>query len=488
MASVSKRGLYLGQGRGRGRVVPHHKQQIGRNVKDEKCEVTIIGKPSQERLNKVHMIKESAKKFVDEKYEDDSSEDEEIEDDNIISTTLKTTTQYLVDSCRPGANVCLICIATIKRLDAIWHCGQCFSIFHISCIQKWAIDGAVHTSPLSQENFPALEARWFCPKCRHEFKQSECPTKYYCYCGKEQDPKFDPWIVPHSCGQTCGRELKPSCGHECLLLCHPELSLPCTEDVPTCGDTCNKKLECGRHNCTQRCHVGPCGACRQFINKRCRCGKYEKHVQCCNEYLCESKCTNMRQCHRHQCKRKCCDNKCPPCEQICGRSLNCKNHKCNSPCHEGLCYPCPLTVNVSCFCGKTVVTLPCGRERTTKPPKCHELCSCPPCRQTCGNAYKTCEHSCLLPCHDNIPEKASTKISQGQKLTWGPVNRKPEPESVVCMPCPPCQSPVQRKCFGEHELQKLQHTNLKLKPIKILGEMVIKISFEMGRTNHAQNT
>lgn len=91
MANVSKKALYLGQGRGRGRGIPNLKPQIGRNEKDEKCKVT-FGKPSQERLNKVHMIKESAKKFIDEKYEDDSSEDEEIEDDNIISSTLKTYT------------------------------------------------------------------------------------------------------------------------------------------------------------------------------------------------------------------------------------------------------------------------------------------------------------------------------------------------------------------------------------------------------------
>lgn len=46
----------------------------------------------------------------------------------------------------------------------------------------------------------------------------------------------------------------------CLLL---EFSLPCTEDVPTCGDSCDKVLECGIHRCSQRCHRGPCETCRQ---------------------------------------------------------------------------------------------------------------------------------------------------------------------------------------------------------------------------------
>lgn len=61
----------------------------------------------------------------------------------------------------------------------------------------------------------------YSPKCRAEYQQKDCPAKYFCFCGKEMNPKFDPWLVPHSCGQTCGQNLKPECGHSCLLLCHP---------------------------------------------------------------------------------------------------------------------------------------------------------------------------------------------------------------------------------------------------------------------------
>ena len=35
------------------------------------------------------------------------------------------------------------------------------------------------------------------------------------------DPRVDSWVLPHSCGDVCGRKLLPECGHECLLLCHP---------------------------------------------------------------------------------------------------------------------------------------------------------------------------------------------------------------------------------------------------------------------------
>lgn len=61
----------------------------------------------------------------------------------------------------------------------------------------------------------------FSPKCRFEYKRSEIPTRYYCYCGKIEDPPLDPWLVPHSCGQVCEKVFKPPCGHRCLLLCHP---------------------------------------------------------------------------------------------------------------------------------------------------------------------------------------------------------------------------------------------------------------------------
>ena len=70
--------------------------------------------------------------------------------------------------------------------------------------------------------------QWGCPKFRHVY--SEIPQKYTCYCEKIVDPPFDPWIVPHSCGDTCGKLL--SCGqHKCLILCHPGPCPPCPKIV-----------------------------------------------------------------------------------------------------------------------------------------------------------------------------------------------------------------------------------------------------------------
>jgi len=44
--------------------------------------------------------------------------------------------------------------------------------------------------------------------------------------------------------------------------------------------------------------------CRQMVKKRCRCGQKTKEIQCFKDYLCETKCTRMKDCRKHQCKRK----------------------------------------------------------------------------------------------------------------------------------------------------------------------------------------
>ena len=41
---------------------------------------------------------------------------------NLGTFDLEKASQYLLDSCRPGANVCLICIATVKHTDAVSLC------------------------------------------------------------------------------------------------------------------------------------------------------------------------------------------------------------------------------------------------------------------------------------------------------------------------------------------------------------------------------
>uniref|UniRef100_A0A8B9J9T0 Nuclear transcription factor, X-box binding-like 1 n=1 Tax=Astyanax mexicanus TaxID=7994 RepID=A0A8B9J9T0_ASTMX len=563
---------------------------------------------SQSRFDEIRKTNQAAaQRLAENQYSSSSEEDEddeEVEDGGtlgkrgrILESTLTTytnqtggdvselerTRQYLNEAFQSGAITCLICIASVKRTQAVWSCVGCYCIFHIPCIQKWAKDSIFLVSSVTDEDFGKKDHPWPCPKCRHEYSPQQTPCRYHCYCGKEVDPAPDPWLLPHSCGQVCDREFKPSCGHRCLLLCHPgpcppcpkmvsvscvcgkavpvprrcsnkawtcgkvcsrklpcrihtcthtchagvcepcprvsvqkcvcgrssaerqcaspvwhcdqvcgrplpcgnhtcervchagvcgecpragnrtcpcgksKCALPCTADVPTCGDTCDKKLECGLHTCSMRCHKGPCETCREEVEKQCRCGRYSKRMPCHKEYLCESKCNQTRSCSRHQCRRKCCPGNCPPCDLNCGRSLGCRNHKCPSVCHQGSCYPCPEVVQVKCACGKTSLTVPCGREKSTKPPRCRELCSkpsschhptrehhrchfgpCPGCKQVCKLPLPCCAHLCPAPCHDQVLLKTNQQVPLA-----GPWEQPSTPAfECKALPCPPCQVPI----------------------------------------------
>ncbi|XP_061524882.1 NF-X1-type zinc finger protein NFXL1 [Phycodurus eques] len=314
---------------------------------------------------------------------------------------------------------------------------------------------------------------------------SPCPrvSIQKCVCGRQKSER--PCDGPKwKCEGVCGAIL--SCGnHTCERVCHDALcppcprslsrscpcgrnksSLPCTEEVPLCGDTCDRPLSCGKHTCSMRCHRGNCDTCRQEVEKECRCGKYRKLMACHKDYLCESKCSKSRSCQKHPCRRKCCPGNCPPCDQICARTLGCRNHKCPSVCHQGSCYPCPQTVDVKCACGAASLTVPCGRERSTKPPRCKEICRsppschhaarerhrchpgpCPPCSQPCLLPLVGCAHTCPRPCHDRVLLK-----SQQVQLS-GPWEQRSEPAFVTkALPCPPCQVPLPVSCFGEHKV------------------------------------
>lgn len=89
------------------------------------------------------------------------------------------------------------------------------------------------------------------PKCRGEYAPSEQPQRYFCFCGKEENPKYDIWTVPHSCGKTCDKLLKPDCSHTCSLLCHPGMFFANFKvlmrifiwiyvKIPFCSDACKK--------------------------------------------------------------------------------------------------------------------------------------------------------------------------------------------------------------------------------------------------------
>ncbi len=79
---------------------------------------------------------------------------------------------------------CIICLISVKAVEAIWSCTQCYCVFHLSCIQAWAQD-SLHSlsSGLSARLFPNQTLLWCCPKCRKN--HSVVPRSYLCYCGQK---------------------------------------------------------------------------------------------------------------------------------------------------------------------------------------------------------------------------------------------------------------------------------------------------------------
>ncbi|XP_015921379.2 NF-X1-type zinc finger protein NFXL1 [Parasteatoda tepidariorum] len=543
------------------------------------------------------MIQRNASKFIDQEWAESSSDEEDEVDVSVLQKTwlnyndnehknLQKVKDYLQEIITHGAITCLICIESVGKKEKIWNCQNCYCVLHLSCIMKWAKDSLYSSNTDEKKSF-----KWSCPKCRFDYLPSDKPSKYFCFCKKVENPSFDTWGVPHSCGKICEKRLVPDCGHSCSLLCHPgpcppcpktvaisccclkskaalkrcsykewtcgtkcqkvlpcnvhycqelchkgfcppcklqkiqtcecgaksqsrpctdviwkcdkvcnkplecgnhfcnlvchsgpcspcpnsgerhcpcgkkKMMLPCTENVLPCGDTCNKLLLCTIHQCSQRCHFGPCEECIQMQFKKCRCGLREKSVPCSKEYLCDTKCKGRRDCGRHNCNRKCCTGNCPPCEVPCGKTLKCGKHKCTSLCHTGPCYPCKEKVTVSCNCGSSKVVVPCGRKKSTVPPQCHSECKlppdchhskrhthkchygkCPPCRLPCCQVLE-CGHTCPAKCHSAVITKVDTK--EKMEGPWDLQNAFRF--ELVSKPCPSCLIPVQVKCLGGHE-------------------------------------
>lgn len=196
---------------------------------------------------------EAAKRHI-QNYES-SSEEEDLEIDSLLESVFKgyggernqlgKTQTFLENIFQSGAATCLICIGTVKRADYIWSCENCYSFFHLNCLQRWAKDNISQQKLHQSDDIdgyynnlgeyiqkPKTAIKWCCPKCRFDYLPTEIPQHYECFCKKEINPVNHAWLVPHSCGEICGKPLKSSrCTHRCVLLCHPGPCPPCAQII-----------------------------------------------------------------------------------------------------------------------------------------------------------------------------------------------------------------------------------------------------------------
>ncbi|AET38817.1 Fap1p Ecym_3327 [Eremothecium cymbalariae DBVPG len=266
---------------------------------------------------------------------------------------------------------------------------------------------------------------------------------------------------PLSCGKhTCPMTCHPGkCMDPCLQIeerkcsCQERTFLtPCQFDgKPSCNIKCENLMSCRRHRCIKRCCSGkPLALARSSTITPWLDKNDESLIEA--EHICFKNCNRKLSCGLHHCTNKCHPGKCPPCLESdsndlvcpCGKSVilapvRCGTVRpnCNYPCINTLrgsmpcghrapfhkchpstedCPPCTAFVYKPCKCGKLTAArticfqndISCGRKCAAKLTNCHHLCQkqchppgeCPnTCTEVCGLKRSACEHLCTANCH-----------------------------------------------------------------------------------------
>ncbi|ORY50909.1 hypothetical protein BCR33DRAFT_641501, partial [Rhizoclosmatium globosum] len=242
----------------------------------------------------------------------------------------------------------------------------------------------------------------------------------------------------------------------------------------SCGQLCERILNCANHVCQQECHSGPCDPCTFKVEQSCTCGKCNRIVDCktvrldqIETYSCTIHCNFKYACGQHRCEAVCHSHdegasecpflpstllKCPcgyksftleeslesraictdpviVCDQICWKELKC-GHACKLSCHDGPCV-CLEKQLVSCRCGATHVTATCAELPTLSTPTCKTQC----------RSLKTCgRHECGRKCcpkesFDSIQDPHHCDLLCDRILKCGKHKC-----ALDCHrgPCPPC--------------------------------------------------
>ncbi|XP_054674509.1 transcriptional repressor NF-X1 isoform X4 [Grus americana] len=392
----------------------------------------------------------------------------------------ETHTGSLIEQLTTEKYECMVCCEVVRIVAPVWSCQNCYHVFHLNCIKKWA------RSPASQAEDG--NSGWRCPACQNA--STQVPKTYTCFCGKVHNPEWNRNEIPHSCGELCGKKRQClDCPHLCNILCHPGPCPSCPAFVTKtceCGQT--RKLNCGRHNCTQVCHPQPCQLCPRLpqVVYRCPCGQTPLSK------LLELGCV----------ERKICTDPIPSCGKTCGKPLSCGSyefiHTCESLCHEGDCRPCSHTSNIYCRCGfkkkevpcallrnKAAITFMCdkrcNKKRSCGRHKCNEVCCVDTehkCSLVCGRKLNCGLHRCEEPCHRGSCQTCwQTSFDEltcycGESVIYPPVpcgTQPPECKKTCTRPhdcdhpvyhschseekCPPCTYLTQKWCMGKHELR-----------------------------------
>ncbi|XP_050311895.1 NF-X1-type zinc finger protein NFXL1 [Anthonomus grandis grandis] len=408
-------------------------------------------------------------------YESSSEEEEESLDINLLDNILKQykatggtkdgtikTETFIQETFLSGANTCLICISRVKRDDKIWNCKSCYGAFHLDCIQRWSKDTVMQQKQRIQDEVAPNKGHqlsWCCPKCRTEYPSDNYPARYLCFCEKRENPVYQPFVVPHSCGEICRKDLAPPCGHKCLLLCHPGPCPPCPVTVRvtchcgtqepsirrcsnkgwSCQNICGRKLSCEKHSCRHTCHPGECPPCEKKSVQKCMCGGQQKLRECADPIW--------------------------QCDKVCNKPLDCGKHRCQDVCHAGVCDSCPLTKTRYCPCGKSSYLLPCTKDTPTCGSTCDKLLECGvhTCsyrchKDKCGLCLEIVTKSCRCTLHTKELQCCKTYFCETKCKKMRDCGKHPCNRKCCDGNCPPCEKLCSNtlQC-GNHKCQSVCH-------------------------------
>ncbi|PWZ03652.1 hypothetical protein BCV70DRAFT_197851 [Testicularia cyperi] len=377
-----------------------------------------------------------------------------------------------------GQYDCVVCYSTVTTRQATWSCTQCYTVLHLGCVRKWAESSVKKAEEYNaMQEDPEIRNRrgtWRCPGC--QYAREDVPKTYWCWCGRIMDPPGGRGANPHGCGQRCGRG---KCQHGCADTCHPgpcppcavtvsqqcfcgaqTIPMRCSQSAPiskdprlasltpqsqrgtSCGQLCNRKLDCGVHTCSEICHPGECQPCTVQLDARCYCGKHTRTLRCGDgvskpsydddtatafegRFACDDACERPFDCGHHACSRPChprdaqrstcpaspelvktcpcgaqritdrtsCQDPITTCNSVCSKPFAC-GHTCPAECHLGACPPCQVAVSTPCRCGETKQTRPCHERQREESEGNQEVL----CNTTCKAQRHCGRHQCNRQC------------------------------------------------------------------------------------------
>lgn len=306
-----------------------------------------------------------------------------------------------------------LCGACEVSLDCRCYCGKDKRI--IVCCERSDERSSKRALGGASDDFPDFEEWTGTFDCGNECKREYDCGKHVC----EKPCHPQELTTPH-CPRSPDVVSHCPCGKTSLNDMSSAPRETCEYPIPNCDKKCLKKLPCG-HSCLQICHADDCMPCLMTVSISCRCGRTHSSTVCHQgneeQPQCMRACRATLNCGRHECGERCCSGekkaaerqatkrKLRPlgasrivdegfeaehiCARSCGRMLKCGNHTCPELCHKGPCGSCREAIfdEVSCHCGRTVLQppLPCG----TSPPPCRFDCERP---TDCG--HPRVSHSC----------------------------------------------------------------------------------------------